>query len=263
MEELKFSNLIKTFINKSITRDLVKYLRPGSSKLYSIYYNHWFNIKFNRDRNGIYNTDISNILNPQLISSILNNSEDIICISLFIDNVFTGSNAGHQNVIIIRKSVNTFEHYEPNGSPQSNVFIRINNKIKLLYDKLLEYLPDLIFIDSHELHPYNENIGFQSLINDSYDEQGYCQFWCYLVIYLVMRFKTLETKRILKSIEDFSVNNKNPVRRLKEIIRGFTYMSLEKILELVNLPIIDDLFDGTKSRDLLLSILETNLLDYI
>lgn len=263
MEEyIDCSKIISTFINTSIRKDLVQKFRPGASVLYSFYYNHWFNVKFERDMNGIYNTDIFSFLDQKITDFILNTEDRVICISLGINKEFIEAEVGHQNLIIIRKFDNRFEHYEPNGSPSIAIFEKIKNHVMLLYYRLIRYLPELIFVDSKTLHPYNDDAGFQSLVSKGYDERGYCQFWCYLIIYLVMRFKEMKTEDIFYSIEDFNLTNKQANRRLKELIRGFVYISTNKIIELLDVDseglVLEDLFDNKKNKSLLLPILQTN-----
>jgi len=227
-EIIKLDKFLKTCINISIRNDLCQKFEVDPSEIYSVYYNYYFNDKFNRDINGIYNIDIWNITNPILISSIIHNTDDVVCISLYIPDEFLRIGTGHQNTIIIRKNENRFEHYEPNGSPKKDWFYSIVNQVKLLYYELVKCQPEMTFISSEELHPFGK-IGFQSFDRGYAGEMGYCQLWCYFTIRLVMTFKTLSTKNIFSRFDLDDITLKQYRRRLKEIIRGYTYTTLKKL----------------------------------
>ena len=159
---------------------------------------------------------------------------------LMLDIDLLGMNSNHFNLIIFNKQNNTLEHYEPNGHMSHEIWgiysIYIEKVMNILHRNLKKYIIDLKFKTSMELHGFDssdkDKLGLQS-IEGRQNSTGHCQMWCYLIADLVIKYPEHSTESIIRNYLDLHNKDKlsklNLHRKLKMIIRGFYFCSMQKL----------------------------------
>ena len=87
-----------------------------------------------------------------------------------------------------------------------------------------------------ELHGFDssdkDKLGLQS-IEGRQNSTGHCQMWCYLIADLVIKYPEHSTESIIRNYLDLHNKDKlsklNLHRKLKMIIRGFYFCSMQKL----------------------------------
>uniref|UniRef100_A0A6C0AEV1 Uncharacterized protein n=1 Tax=viral metagenome TaxID=1070528 RepID=A0A6C0AEV1_9ZZZZ len=219
--------------NIAIKNNLIEKCDYNANNIFMSLYTFYFHLKYDtqifKEDPFFINIDNINFIKP--LSNYLNNN-DLVFINLFIPNL------KHNNLLIYRKNKNILEHYEPNGVLDIKNQNIIDYKIEMFVKSLNKFLPELKIVKSFKLHGFLNNkecYGLQSCSQGHNSEKGYCQIWCYLLTDLILKFPNISTEEIILHLDDKNYQRKKFQKHLKEIIRGFYYYSLQKILKFLNI----------------------------
>lgn len=222
---MDLDSYLQLFIETSTKNDL---FLSSHDKMNAYLYNYYFNCKYPKYTSFIIrseDTDYEHIANLLKTSSA-----NIVCMSFLVDFGF----GGHANLLIYRRNnlKHVLEHYEPHGIFET--LPEIEKSIRKLHKSLLMYMPNLKFTSSSKLHKFYN--GLQCLANFPDSEGGYCQEICHLIQDLVFKYKNKSTKEIILKIicHDRNLQQKSIEKRIREIVRGFYYLTISKIQKLIN-----------------------------
>ncbi len=234
---------LEKFAKASLKYDLVEKCEYSSSNIFITLYSYWFYKKYNTKLTNLFYFYVSSdfFKNEDFISNLakylINKENDIICLPLGHNLV---NQVGHITLFIYRKKLNVIEHYDPNGET-SYLNFYIKDKVDYLISILRDYLPSFNYKPSYILHRYKKfdktfrYMGLQTYASGSRSESGYCQIWSYFINNLIFKFPEMSTRDILDTLEGEEIKINKIRKRLKEIIRGFYYLSLKEIFKFLEL----------------------------
>lgn len=189
-------------------------------------------LKFKVDVNNNF-TQVGESPIEKIVHCIYKKKVDILVIPI----TFRTKKTGHSNLLIYKRSLNTFEHFEPNGKidmMRQQSLIRLQQKLRILVDQVnqainiikqedfsdseeedlseedeeyrISYVQNMIPIKRRstiEYIPPNETCpfvdGFQRMASHitNNDTEGYCLAWSFVITELSLCNPTLSVNQIL------------------------------------------------------------------
>lgn len=193
----------------------------------------WIYINTNKEKSLInfFNTTKENAVKH--VKNIIDNHNK----SYYIFDVFIRTSQGpHANVIIFDKSRNEIYCFEPNG--YENYIGKNHNKQLLAFFKEID--PDITYKTNKDLL---KEINFGSTAQkhkkqfkseSSMDMEGYCFYWCFYILNLILKSNNLSIPEVIKKVYEGLLNHsigKAKITDFQRHIRNWGQM-LEKNLEI-------------------------------
>jgi len=184
----------------------------------------------------------------QIMNCIKDNKDVKNFVMIFRVSLRVNLISGHANILVYKSATNSIEQFEPHGSYyKSNKDTRINEQIVKYFSDMITtmnsinmkrnriyYDRDIQYIKPYELCPYVKGLQTFNKKASKYDiEPGFCVMWSMFYAELSLLNPEIEGKEILSSILNWLKSKKN-VNYAKNIMRGYTRIMMEEVLEYEN-----------------------------
>jgi len=182
------------------------------------------------------------------IYTCIKDNQELIIIPIGIEVLQDGKiTNGHANVLVYRRALHQFEHFEPHGStysPISSKTVLYNEYISSCMKSMIFYinkylirdrLPLISYIPPNTVCPHVKGIqrleGKSQLPKKQEENGGYCLVWSFFFTELVLRNPTMTSTEIIESVfhllDTYGAEEKRNF--LRRIARGYSHIINEKL----------------------------------
>lgn len=148
----------------------------------------------------------------EIIDDVVNciiekDSEIIVILLMFRFKIDNNKEDGHANLLVYKKNLNSFEHFEPNNHPESDRRLKKRkiDTVKMLINEINKRIfplrPKIRYVPPKMTCPsFSGPQTYESMIPYT-ETEGYCKVWSYFMTELSLANPTLSMDTMLKKFD--------------------------------------------------------------